>query len=97
MDKYAAVRLEGMLIASRRYLEAVADQVRETVPKNKRRKALLKIGRALTELVDISGEIYKEHPEANPYLESDRTSAQRHAADKRKRLNKRNRRGPTRQ
>ena len=80
MDEYTAARLEGMLIGSRGHLEMLAAHIRDAVPAERRRELLLKIGWALSDLVDISREIYKEHPKVNPYFEDERTSAQRYAA-----------------
>jgi hypothetical protein len=81
MDKSAAGKIEGMLSAARRQLELVAAELRETTPVKKRRPLILKIGTAMTELVELSWDIYDEHPELNPDLEAERTNAQRHAAE----------------
>jgi hypothetical protein len=83
MDKYTAGKIEGMLLAARRQLEGVAEHLRQATPPDKLHDHVLKIARAMSELVDLSREIYAEHPELNPYLEEERTSAQRYAEYKR--------------
>jgi hypothetical protein len=84
MDKYAAGKIEGMLFAARRQLELVAAELRETTPVKKRYPRVLKVGKAMAELVEPSWEIYDEHPELNPDLEAERAAALRQAADLRR-------------
>ena len=66
MGKTEAAKLEGMMAASRMYLQAVADYIRDTVPEDNRRPFLLKIGGAMAELLDISWALYEMHPDVNP-------------------------------
>jgi hypothetical protein len=61
-----AAKLEGMMVASRLYLQAVADYIRETVPEDHRRPILLKVGAAMAELLDVSWTLYERYPELNP-------------------------------
>ena len=78
MDKDEAAKLEGMLVASRLSLQAVADHIRETVvPEERRRPFLLRIGTAMAELGDISWEIYAEHPSLNPHPSAQREDPQK--------------------
>jgi hypothetical protein len=76
MDKIAAAKVEGMLAAARIYLEAIADPLREAASESRRRPLMHKLGKALSELRDISLEIYEEHPEINPFLEQERWTAE---------------------
>jgi hypothetical protein len=75
MEKEKAATLEGMVLASRLLLQAIADYVRENVPDQQRRGIMLKIGTATAELIDISRMIYDEHPVLNPYAERDELAA----------------------
>src|SRR6266851_1201784 len=75
MEKEKAATLEGMMLASRTLLQALADYVRENVPDQQRRAIMLKIGTATAELIDISRMIYDEHPGLNPYAEQDQLAA----------------------
>jgi hypothetical protein len=66
MDPYTAGKIEGMLQGARAHLEAIADDIRQATPEAMRHDRLMKIGRALTELLDLSNEIYAEHPALEP-------------------------------
>lgn len=77
MDKETAAKLEGMMLGSRMLLQSVADFVRESVPEQDRHAIALKIGTAMTELLDISWMIYGQHPGLNPYQEEERLAAER--------------------
>ena len=68
MEKENAAKLEGMLVASRLLLESFSDFIRENVPTDKRRTMMIKLGRAMSELVDVSRMIYDEHPDLDPHL-----------------------------
>ena len=72
MDLDKAAMLEGMLVMSRTMLQEVADRVRDNWPGETRREPMLKIGTAMTELLDISWMIHTEHPVLNPYPEETR-------------------------
>lgn len=75
MDKYTAGRIEGMLRAVRHNIEFfIADELRIASPPEKQRDRMTKLAMALTELVDLSREIYEEHPELNPHLEAERAT-----------------------
>ncbi|HXU59312.1 MAG TPA: hypothetical protein VN710_11200 [Verrucomicrobiae bacterium] len=77
MDKYTAGKIEGMLIAVRHSIEfVIADDLRKATPPEKLRNRMLKLGRALAELIDLSRELYDEHPELNPHLEAEREAAE---------------------
>jgi hypothetical protein len=77
MDKYTAAKIEGMLVAARHNIEfVIADELRKATPPEKLRNRMLKLGRALTELIDLSREIYEEHPELNPHLEAEKATAE---------------------
>jgi hypothetical protein len=54
MDRTSAAELEGMLMAARRPLQALADHVRENVPGERRREVMIKIATAMAELIDVS-------------------------------------------
>jgi hypothetical protein len=69
MEKTSAAKLEGMMVASRMYLHAVADYVRENIPEHQRRTIMLKIGAASAELIDVSRMIHDEHPDLDPHRE----------------------------
>jgi hypothetical protein len=72
MDRDKAATLDGMALASRLFLQSLADHVRENVPDQQRRAIILKIGTAMAELLDISRMIYDEHPGLNPHQEEER-------------------------
>ena len=72
MDRTSATELEGMLMATRRPLQALADHVRENVPGERRREVMIKIATAMAELIDVSRMIYEELPDLNPHLEEER-------------------------
>ena len=72
MDRDKAATLEGMALASRLFLQSLADYVRENVPDRQHRAIILKIGTAMAELLDISRMIYDEHPGLNPHREEER-------------------------
>ena len=75
MDKYTAGRLEGMLRAARHNIETlIANELRIASPPEKQFERMRKLGNALTELLDLSREIYEEHPELNPQLEAERAT-----------------------
>jgi hypothetical protein len=78
MDRDKAATLEGMALASRMFLQSLADYVRENAPDEQRRAIILKIGTAMAELLDISRMIYDEHPGLNPYQEEERLAAKMH-------------------
>jgi len=55
-----------MMVATRMYLQAVADYIRDAVPEDHRRPFLLKVGTAMAELLDVSWALYEMHPDINP-------------------------------
>ncbi len=77
MDKETAAKLEGMMLGSRMLLQSIADFVRENVPEQDRHTIALKIGTAMTELLDVSWLIYDQHPSLNPYQEEERLARER--------------------
>jgi hypothetical protein len=79
MDKYAAGKIEGMLLMILSNLDYVAHHFREASPPEKLRDRMLKIGRAMGEIIDLSRDIYKEHPELKPDLEAQKTAAEHDA------------------
>ena len=75
MDKYTAGRIEGMLRAARHNIESlIANELRIASPPEKQRHRMTKLGAVLAELLDLSREIYEEHPELNPHLEAERAT-----------------------
>ena len=75
MDKYTAGRIEGMLRAARHNIGfLIADDLRVASPPEKQRPRMAKLGTVLAELLDLSREIYEEHPELNPHLEAERAT-----------------------
>ena len=75
MDKYTAGRIEGMLRAARHNIEfVIAADLRAASPPERQFERMRKLGLALTELLDLSREIYEEHPELNPHLDAERTT-----------------------
>jgi hypothetical protein len=75
MDKYTAGRIEGMLRAARHNIESlIANELRIASPPEKQRHRMTKLGTVLAELLDLSREIYEEHPELNPHLEAERAT-----------------------
>ena len=75
MDKETAAKLEGMVLGSRMMLQSVADFIRDHATDEDRRAMLLKIGGAMTELLDISWALYERYPSLNPYPEETRLAA----------------------
>jgi hypothetical protein len=76
MDKDTAAKVEGMALASRMFLQSVAEFVRDNVSEPQRRAMALKIGTAMAELVDISRMIYDQYPSLDPYQEETRLAAE---------------------
>jgi hypothetical protein len=76
MDKYAAGKIEGLLMAARKFLEFVAEELRVATSGAKKIELGVKIGHALADLIDISREIYAEHPKLNPFLEMEQATAE---------------------
>lgn len=79
MDKYTAGKIEGMLVASRRFIEIAAEELRVATSGVKKLELGVKIGDALSSLLDISREIYAEHPKLNPFLEMEQATAEWYA------------------
>ena len=77
MDKETAAKLEGMMLASRMLLQSIGDFVRDNVSEQDRHAIALKIGTAMTELLDVSWLIYDQHPSLNPYQEEERLARER--------------------
>jgi len=84
VDKYAAGKIEGMLLAARNHLDHVAEHLRGVSPPEKLRDHIHKIATAMSELLHLSWEIYDEHPELNPDHEAWTSSAERYAEYRRK-------------
>jgi len=76
MDKYAAGKIEGMLLMILSDLDHVAHQFREASPPEELCDRMLKIGRAMGEIIDLSRDIYEEHPELKPDLEAQKIAAE---------------------
>ena len=76
MDRTSAAELEGMLLAAREPLQALADHVREKVPEERRREVMIKVATAMAELIDVSRMIYEEFPDLNPHLEEERIAVE---------------------
>jgi hypothetical protein len=66
MEKLAAAKLEGMMVASRRHLQALADHIRDNVPEDHRRPFLVKVGTAMAELLDVSWTLHDMYPDLDP-------------------------------
>jgi len=79
MDKYAAGKIEGMLLMILSNLDYVAHHFREASPPEELRDRMLKIGRAMGEIIDLSRDIYKEHPGLERDLEAQQTEAEHDA------------------
>lgn len=75
MDRYTAGKIEGMLFASRKLIETAAEQLRMATSGAKQVELGMKIARALSELIDVSRDIYAEHPKLNPFLEVEKATA----------------------
>jgi hypothetical protein len=70
MEKIAAAQLDGMLIAARRQIGEIADPLRVAAAPERLRDLMVKLGTAMSELLDISWEIYDEHPDLDPEPEA---------------------------
>jgi hypothetical protein len=70
MDKIAAARLDGMLIAARGQIAAIADPLRVAAAPERLQDLMLKLGTAMSELLDISWEIHDEDPDLDPEPEA---------------------------
>ncbi len=79
MELDKAAMLEGMVVLSRAMLMEVADRVRDHVPESHRREMMLKVGRAMAELTEISWMIHEGHPILNPYPEETKLAAEMRA------------------
>jgi len=82
MDREAAEKLEGMLLASRAQIEQIAELVRTEVPAPQTRAVMLKIAAALAELIYVSRMIHDEHPHLNPYKDEEALAAEMRKASK---------------
>jgi hypothetical protein len=82
MDREAAEKLEGMVLASRAQIEQVAEFVRIEVPAPQTRAIMLKIAAALAELIYVSRMIHDEHPHLNPHGEEEVLAAEMRKAKK---------------
>ena len=76
MDRYAAGKIEGLLLASRKLLEFAAEELRVATSGARQIELGIKLGRAISDLIDISREIYVDHPKLNPFLETERATAE---------------------
>lgn len=84
MDRYTAGRIEGLLFASRKFIEIAAEELRVATSGARRIELTVKIGRALAELLDVSRDIYAEHPKLNPFLDHEKATAEWQAQLQRK-------------
>ena len=57
MDKYAAGKIEGLLLSARKFLEFAAEELRVATSGPKKIDLGLKIAHALSDLIDISREM----------------------------------------
>ena len=94
MNRYTAGRIEGLLFASRKSIEIASEELRVATSGMKRFELGVKIGAALSNLLDISREIYAEHPQLNPFLEMEKATAEWQA--RLRRQNSRKKRSPSR-
>jgi hypothetical protein len=69
VEKFEAAKLEGMMAASRMYLKAIADYIRDNVPEAHRRPFLVKVGTAMAELLDVSWTLHDMYPDLDPDAE----------------------------
>jgi len=76
MDKYTAGKIEGMLVASRRFIEIAAEELSAATSGAKKIELGVKMGHAIADLIDVSREIYVEHPKLNPFLEMEKATAE---------------------
>jgi hypothetical protein len=79
VDKHVAGKIVGLLEGAKGCLSGVVECLRDAVPPEELEARMSKIAQAMAELIHFSWEIYDEHPELNPDLEEERTSAQRYA------------------
>jgi len=66
VEKFEAAKLEGMMTASRMYLQVIADYIRDNVPEDHRRPFLVKVGTAMAELLDVSWTLHDMYPDLDP-------------------------------
>ena len=77
MDKYTAGKIEGMLVAVRHSIEfLISKELRNASPPERQFPRMQKLGIVLAELIDLSRELYEEHPELNPHLEAEKATAE---------------------
>lgn len=77
MNKYTAGKNEGMLVAVRHSVEfVICDESRRASPPEKQFQRMRKLGIVLAELVDLSRELYEEHPELNPHIDAEKMTAE---------------------
>lgn len=84
MNRYTAGQIEGMLFAARKSIELVAEELRVATSGAKRMELGVKAATALSSLIDISREIYTEHPQLNPFLDQEKATAEWQAQLQRK-------------
>lgn len=67
MQKIAAIRLDGMVRGAHGHLDAVAHNINANAADDDEARLMLRaIGTAMAALMDISAEIYRQHPDAKP-------------------------------
>jgi len=76
MDKYTAGKIEGMLVAARKFMEIAAKELSAATSGAKKIELGVKIGHAIADLIHVSREIYVEHPKLNPFLEMEKATAE---------------------
>ncbi len=75
MDKVAAAKAWGLVMASIASIHEVIEPLREAVPQAHFRLYLRKIAQALGELFELISDIHKRYPEINPDSEQARQTA----------------------
>jgi hypothetical protein len=66
MDRDVALRIDGMLIAIRGNLDGLAHYVKNNCTDAEFKRIARQIGATMGETIDISNDLYKEHPDIVP-------------------------------
>jgi hypothetical protein len=66
MDRDIALRIDGMLIAIRGNLDAIALYAKNNCTEAEFKRIARQIGATMGETIDISTALYKEHPDIVP-------------------------------
>ncbi len=66
MDRDVALRIDGMLMGARGYLDGLAHYIKENVSADEYRSLILLVASAMADTVDFSSRLHNEFPDIVP-------------------------------